>query len=259
MWRAAGLLMPAVLVVAGCGAGAKHLAPVQVGQVSTPTTAAVASQQSSHHRHAVVRRKARRAPAPVIAHGGTAKFMATATGRPKALKSLAATVPGGVVVSKASGNVSAPSKPKEKVRKPHFKTIGGPEAAFIASADSICTSYRATVHGISADATTLSAQEAEMQNLINATSASLKQLEGLSPPTDLASLASQYVSDVGQSVSNFVLAQQRSNSLSELLGTENETQDMNYANASGQEALSAESIAQQIGFHVCGSAGAEWL
>jgi hypothetical protein len=261
-WRIAALTMPAVLVLAGCGSGSKH-AVQQVGQVNTPTTATAAVHHNSprsHHRHVKAPRKQpHHAPKPLIAHGGTAKFTPTATGRPKAIKKLAATIPGGVVVSSASSNSNKPAKPKETTRKTHFAKIGGPEAAFISSADAICTSYRATVHSIAGTATTLASQQAEMQNLVNATSASLKQLEGLSPPADLAALAGQYVSDVGQSVSNFVLAQQRSSSLSELVGTENETQDMNYANDSGDEALDAQSAAQKIGFKVCGSAGAEWL
>jgi outer membrane murein-binding lipoprotein Lpp len=259
--RIAALTVPAVLLLAGCGSGSKHAA-VQVGQVNTPTTATTAVQHGSrhvHHRHVQAPRKTHHAPKPLIAHGGTAKFLPTATGRPKAIKALAATIPGGVVVSSSSGDSSKPSKPKETTRKTHFAKIGGPEAAFISSADAICTSYRATVHSIAGTATTLASQQAEMQNLVNATSAALKQLEGLSPPTDLASLAGQYVSDVGQSVSNFVLAQQRSSSLSELVGTQSETQDMNYSQDSGQEALNAQSVAQKVGFKVCGSSGAEWL
>ncbi len=242
-----------VVALAGCG-GSKSTSKVSAAGPVTPTLAAANADARPRHAAHRTRVAHRRSHAkPLVAHGGTAKFAATATGRPGALKSLAASVPGGTDAKGNGANAASAVKPV------HFAHTGGTDEAFVASADAVCTNYRATVRGIAAKATTVVAQEGEMQDLVNATSAALKRLEALSPPTVQAAPAGKYIALVGSSVRNFVLAQSRSSSTSEAAGTASETQDMNDANASSQEALSAQATAHRLGLRVCGSSGAEWL
>ncbi|HWF56010.1 MAG TPA: hypothetical protein VG223_15335 [Solirubrobacteraceae bacterium] len=254
-WRAAPAAAIAMLALAGCGgSGHKRAAPLQVGQVNAPVVApakAARHQRSTVHHAAVHHARAVKRAAP-----GKRTFTAVATGNPQALRGLAQKV------SKAaggrSGAVNTLSTPIQV--KIHFTSTGGTDdAAFVSAADSVCSSYRATVRQIGGSATNLLAQENETQDLMNATAASLQQLRSLSPPASVASLAGRYVDLVTESVDDYIAAQSRSSSASEAVGTAAETQDVNMATVSAQDGDSAKAVAQQLGFHVCGSEGAEWL
>jgi len=140
-----------------------------------------------------------------------------------------------------------------------FARTGGKPSVFLTSADAICRSYRTTVRGIAAQATTLALQEAELQNLVQASGAALRQLQALAPPKLGTTLAERFITLTSRSITDFVYAQTRSTSTSEAVGTANETQDMDFAQRSASDALDADTAARKLGLKICGSPGAEWF
>jgi hypothetical protein len=180
------------------------------------------------------RRVARRSPR---ARPRTPGFVAA--GSPSALRRLASILPSSSSCSTSGGSNSG--------------------SRFLASADGICSGYRATVRGIGTGATTLALQEAELHNLVLATAAALRRLRALSPPRAGAGLAGRFVNLTATSVADFVYAQSRSGSTSEAVGVRSETQDLALARRSASAAVAAAAAARRLGLHVCGSPGAEWL
>jgi hypothetical protein len=116
------------------------------------------------------------------------------------------------------------------------------------------------VRSTGARATTLAAQEGELQDLVGETAAALGQVSALPPPPGEDALVARFVALTRASVGEFVRAQNRSASgTGEGAAVALEDQDLSLAQASARDALAAQAAARRLGLHVCGSAGAEWL
>jgi hypothetical protein len=246
------ILGAAAIALAGCGGASHHRS---ASASVTPAAGAVpAADHVSHRPVKPATNPKHAAPRPAPAHTSPrpkpkakAKaskvgqgFSATATGNPGALRALASTVPGG------SGQSV-------------FASTNGSKARFISSADRLCRSFRSQVRTIGAHATTLKSQENELSDIVHVTSAALARFRKLAPPRADVALAVRFVRLTGTSVDDFVQAQSRSTSKSESVGTANERRDMNLADTSARNATAADAVARKLGFHVCGSEGAEWL
>jgi hypothetical protein len=131
--------------------------------------------------------------------------------------------------------------------------------AFDIRADSICHANRVTLRRIGGAAKTWSRQQSELNDLVQATDASLTRLAGLTPGRQQRALARSFLSLTRTSIRDFLAAQTRSRSTSESVGTANEVRDTQLAEASGKAAVAAARKAQELGLKVCGSSGAEWL
>jgi hypothetical protein len=229
------------LALSGCGRSvpAAERSPLRAGtpvHAGTPV-AAVPLARRTRRQDRQARGAARHQRHANPTHGRT-KFLPVASGSPRALDQLAA-----LVEPSRSSSSSAPSSP----------------AQFVSAADGICTAYRHTVQATGAHATTLAAQQNELSALVGETAAALKRLGALAPPAGQVGLLARFIGLTRASVGDFVKAQTRSSSTSEAVGTSGEAQDMSLAQRSAQDALGAQAAAHQLGLHVCGSEGAEWL
>lgn len=133
-------------------------------------------------------------------------------------------------------------------------------ALFVAAADAVCTGFRQEVRTTGSHATTLATQEGELQDLVGETAASLAQLSALTPPPGDATLLARFVALTRSSVRDFVQAQDRSTTIpTEAAQVALEDHDVQLAQDSAHDAAEAQTAAHELGLHVCGSPGAEWL
>jgi hypothetical protein len=184
--------------------------------------------------------------APTPTATATATPTATATATPTA-----AATPG------AGAGAGTSSVPGTKVT---FAAPGGQSpAAFVASADAICRSFRAQARAIGGTATTLAAQETELEHLVAATEQSVKQLTDLSPPIADAAGLRRFAGMTVASVIAFAEAQSRSRSTSEAVGVAVEARDLAASSRSSRDAAAAQAASRKLGLHVCGSPGSAWL
>jgi hypothetical protein len=249
--RAAAAALVLGLVAAACGASRPKPAAPRVALEPLPTAPGAATPgattpgatASGATASGAAASGAAAAPTRDTAHlnrGPTKRrkaFAAVAAGSGEALAAVAATVSSSA--SQASGSSGA---------------------QFAAAADAICTGYREEVRSTGAHATTLAAQEGELQDLVGETAAALGQLAALSPPPGDGALVRRFVALTRSSVGDFVRAQNRSRSgTTEAATVALEDQDLRLAQASARGALAAQAAARRLGLHVCGSAGAEWL
>jgi hypothetical protein len=157
----------------------------------------------------------------------------------------------------SSASASSGHPPASKIT---FAAPGGESLpAFVSSADAICRSFRARARTIGAGATTLVAQETELQNLVAATQQSLKALTELSPPLDDEPALRRFVTDTTAALVAFAQAQSRTRSTSEAVGSQVEAEDLADSARSSRDTVAATAAAHELGLHVCGSPGAAWL
>ncbi len=259
--------------VAGCGGSQPHRQQsaasdstpgIGASAVGSAERRAQATSAGGRHRaqHRSVLAAAQSAQ-PVVPHvhikPATGHFSAVATGSGVALTDLAESVLSAGGSTRSSSTTQSTTSAGASEGSFHYSSTSGTAERFIEGADQICTTYRAAVQRTGQTSTTLVSQENELQTLTNQTAAALNSFSNLAPPSKEAALAEQYASLTQTSVADFVKAQTRSTSTSESAGVADENQDMQLANTSGEDALSAQSIAHKLGFKVCGTSGAEWL
>jgi hypothetical protein len=143
--------------------------------------------------------------------------------------------------SGATSSATAPSPPR-----------------FDASADAICSSYRAAV-GSAGHATTLVAQEQVFNTVVGNAERAVARLRALPVPAADAAEFGRFISLTAAAIKDFVDAQGRSRATSESSGVVTESQDFAAFQRAGRAAVAAGAAARGIGLHVCGSAGSDWL
>jgi hypothetical protein len=248
MRRASAVALVLGLVAAGCGGSRPEPSARRVPMEPLPAAPAAAAPAAapaptSGAAAAVVPHAAPTLPAPAKRPKA---FAAVAAGNAAALGAVAATV--------------SPSAPSASAGAGTPTAAAGEGAQFGAAADAVCASYRQEVRGTGAHATTLAAQESELQDLVGETAAALGQVSALSPPPGDGALVARFVALTRSSVGDFVRAQNRSaGATGEAATVALEDQDLSLARTSARDALAAQATARRLGLHVCGSPGAEWL
>jgi hypothetical protein len=131
-------------------------------------------------------------------------------------------------------------------------------SSFILAGDAVCREYRREVASLGSNPSFASQEEVE-PTLIGDVERALARLRAISAPGAYAALYSRFIDQTQSSVNEFKAAQTQSRSNLESQENSTEQQDYNAYEASAQDAQNADAAARAIGFHVCGSAGSDWL
>jgi hypothetical protein len=133
-----------------------------------------------------------------------------------------------------------------------------PGGQFIVAGDAICRAYRRQVAPLGR-ATTLAAQEQVSRSLVNAARQAVGQLEALSPPAPRQPTFKRFTGMTSAAIDEFAVAQSRSTSTQEATAVAVRAQDLAAYQTAVGDAQAADAAARQLGFHVCGTSGSDWL
>jgi hypothetical protein len=128
----------------------------------------------------------------------------------------------------------------------------------ISAADAICRGYRHQVGSVG-KATSLSAQEHVYSDVVGAAQSALAKLRALAPPASDGPGFTLFVHQTSAAIGDFVAAQARTRSTQESVGVEAEQHDFAAFERAAHAAAAAQGAARQLGLHVCGSPGSDWL